>query len=340
MIELLRALIGDFSFSGDLKKDSIALLNRHHKEVTAEHTVRVAMEAKRLAALFGQDEEAAESAGLLHDISCIISNERRLEFAEALDIEILPEERLAPFILHQKLSVILAEQIFHITDPRVLSAIGCHTTLKKGAKPIDLVLFTADKLQWDQEGTPPYLEAVQKGLEKSLKHGAFAFVRYLVSMKEELAVVHPWLLEAYEDLKRFETIRPMTIEDYPKVYELWSNTPGVGLSDADEREAIAFYLERNPGLSFVWEWNNEILGTILCGHDGRRGYIHHLTVKEAYRGQKIGSHLTATALEELLRLDIKKCHLFVFENNELGKIFWNNIGWKKREDIAIYSKNI
>lgn len=204
MIELLKELIGNFQFSGDLKRDSIALLNSQGKEVIAEHTVRVATEAKRLAGLFGQDAEEAEAAGLLHDISGIIPNERRLEFAEALNIEILPEERPAPFILHQKLSAALAEQIFHITDPRILSAIGCHTTLKKGAKPIDLILFTADKLQWDQEGIPPYLEAMQEGLTKSLKHGAYAFVKYLVSKKEELMVVHPWLLEAYEDLKRFE----------------------------------------------------------------------------------------------------------------------------------------
>lgn len=204
MKELLKALIGDFQFSGDLKKDSMRLLNSHNKQIVAEHTGRVAQEAKRLAGLFGEDGEAAEAAGLLHDISGIIPNERRLEFAEALNIEVLPEERPVPFILHQKLSAALAEQIFHITDYRILSAIGCHTTLKKGAKPIDMIVFAADKLQWDQEGIPPYLAVMQEGLEQSLKHGAFAFVEYLIGMREELPVLHPWLVEAYEDLKELE----------------------------------------------------------------------------------------------------------------------------------------
>jgi predicted HD superfamily hydrolase involved in NAD metabolism len=201
MKELLKELLGGFPFSGDLKMDSMGLLNSHNKLVVAEHTGRVAEEAKRLAGLFGEDGEAAETAGLLHDISGIIPKERGLEFAEALNIEILPEERPVPFILHQKLSAVLAEQIFHVTDPRILSAISCHTTLKKGARPIDLILFVADKLQWDQTGTPPYLAAMQEGLEKSLKHGAFAFVKHLIGMKEELPVLHPWLVEAYEDLK-------------------------------------------------------------------------------------------------------------------------------------------
>jgi N-acetylglutamate synthase len=135
-------------------------------------------------------------------------------------------------------------------------------------------------------------------------------------------------------------LRPMAIEDYENVYCLWRNTHGVGLSEADEKHKINNFLERNPGLCFVYEDNNEIIGTILCGNDGRRGYIHHLAVREDYRSKGLGKQLVQRCLSGLKQLDILKCHLFVFVNNEIGRGFWTGTGWKQREDILIYSKNI
>lgn len=135
-------------------------------------------------------------------------------------------------------------------------------------------------------------------------------------------------------------LRVMTIDDYEKVYVMWSNTPGVGLSEADERSRIKSFLERNPGLCFVYEDSEEIVGTILCGTDGRRGYIHHLTVRSDYRGRGMGKELVQKCLDGLRELGIQKCHLFVFVNNELGRSFWAGTGWKQREDLLIYSKNV
>ena len=135
-------------------------------------------------------------------------------------------------------------------------------------------------------------------------------------------------------------IQPMTIKSYAEVYEMWNSIPGIGLSDADSEESIARYLERNPNLSFICYVGNKIVGAILCGHDGRRGYIHHTCVLPEYRGQNIGKLLVQKALEELNKQGINKCHLFVFYDNEIGKAFWNRLGWKKRSDILIYSKGI
>lgn len=132
----------------------------------------------------------------------------------------------------------------------------------------------------------------------------------------------------------------MTIKNYDEIYELWSSIPGIGLSDADSEESIARYLERNPNLSFVYYQNNKIVGTILCGHDGRRGYIHHTCVLPEYRGQGIGKILVQKALEALKNQGINKCHLFVFYDNEAGSAFWSRLGFKKRSDLLIYSKNI
>ncbi|WBW97306.1 GNAT family N-acetyltransferase [Oceanirhabdus sp. W0125-5] len=132
----------------------------------------------------------------------------------------------------------------------------------------------------------------------------------------------------------------MTIKSYGEIYDMWNSIQGIGVSDADSKEAIERYLERNPSSSFVCYEENKLIGTILCGHDGRRGYIHHTCVLPEYRGRNIGKTLVEKALEELKKEGINKCHLFVFYDNELGNGFWNNVGWEKRSDLLIYSKRI
>lgn len=134
-------------------------------------------------------------------------------------------------------------------------------------------------------------------------------------------------------------IQEMKIDDYSEIYELWCNTPGMGLSDADMHENIHSFLLRNNGLSFVCRYEDRIIGTILCGHDGRRGYIYHVTVAEKYRGRGIGKMLVDKSLQKLKEEGINKCHLFVFRDNEIGNAFWSTTGWTKREDIFVYSKS-
>jgi predicted acetyltransferase len=134
-------------------------------------------------------------------------------------------------------------------------------------------------------------------------------------------------------------IREIHIDDYREIYALWSRTPGMGLSDADSEQSIKKFIIRNNGLSFCYTEENKIIGTILCGHDGRRGYIYHVTVAEEYRGKGIGRTLVEKSLQSLTEAGINKCHLFVFADNETGINFWNSTGWIKRDDIFVYSKN-
>jgi N-acetylglutamate synthase len=135
-------------------------------------------------------------------------------------------------------------------------------------------------------------------------------------------------------------IQEFTMEHYPAAFTLWEETPGIGVSSADEPEAIAFYLLRNAGSSFVALCAECLVGTILCGHDGRRGYIHHLAVHPDYRRQGIATQLIKSALTELESIGITKCHLFIFGENETGIAFWQQNGWSLREDIHIMSKFI
>jgi HD superfamily phosphohydrolase YqeK len=113
---------------------------------------------------------------------------------------VLPEEETLPMIIHQKLSVVIARELFDVQDDAILSAIGCHTTLKAGANALDKVVFVADKLAWDQPGIAPFHADMWAALERSLDEVMMVYVRYLWERRDTLAVIHPWLREAYQDM--------------------------------------------------------------------------------------------------------------------------------------------
>jgi putative acetyltransferase len=136
------------------------------------------------------------------------------------------------------------------------------------------------------------------------------------------------------------TVAEFTIDAYEQVYSLWENCDGIGLSSADSQPSIRIYLERNPGLSLIAYDGQTVVGTILCGHDGRRGYIHHLAVRADYRRQGIGRLLVDKSIKALEASEIKKCHLFIFHDNTSGIQFWERIGWSYRQDIGVVSKII
>jgi ribosomal protein S18 acetylase RimI-like enzyme len=134
-------------------------------------------------------------------------------------------------------------------------------------------------------------------------------------------------------------IRPMMLDDYDGVMALWQSVDGVGLSQADTREAIGRYLDRNQGLSqcIVVNETGEIVGAVLCGHDGRRGFLHHLAVNPKYRHQGLGQLLAKQCLKGLHQQGIDKCHLFVFNKNQVGRNFWKKAGWYERSELVLIS---
>jgi predicted HD superfamily hydrolase involved in NAD metabolism len=200
-IAFLNKLTTDFTPTGNLRHDVASFLVLHNCAHTAGHVARVAAEARRLAERFGAVVDEAETAGLLHDISTVIPNEERIAAAHAFGVEVLPEEATFPMIIHQKLSVVLARDIFGVTAPETLSAIGCHTTLKANASLLDKVVFIADKIAWDQPGEPPYLAELQQALDRSLDHAVFCYLDYLWQRRATLRVVHPWLVAAHQQLQ-------------------------------------------------------------------------------------------------------------------------------------------
>ena len=137
------------------------------------------------------------------------------------------------------------------------------------------------------------------------------------------------------------TIRVMTIAAYDQIYDLWIHTPGMGLNNLDDsRDGIARYLKRNPTTCFAALQGGKIVGVILSGHDGRRGYIHHTAVAVQARRKGIAAGLVSHAMEALKREGIHKVALVAFERNLEGNAFWESQGFSVREDLVYRNKNI
>ncbi len=131
-------------------------------------------------------------------------------------------------------------------------------------------------------------------------------------------------------------IQQMSIADYEEVAALWQKTEGVGLhDDVDSKEGIGKYLQRNPALSFIARENDKIIGAVLCGYDGRRGYLNHLAVDSACRGKGIGKALVAHCLAGLKNLGVSRCNIHVFADNQHGHAFWQHLGWSERNDLKV-----
>jgi putative acetyltransferase len=122
-------------------------------------------------------------------------------------------------------------------------------------------------------------------------------------------------------------IRRMTLRDYAAVHRLWMQTEGMSLTGDDNREGIALYLRRNRGLCFIASSGNRLIGTVLCGHDGRRGILRHLAVRKEFRKQGIALRLVQKSLTALAGQGIQKCNLYVMDYNVTGLRFWKHIGF-------------
>lgn len=134
-------------------------------------------------------------------------------------------------------------------------------------------------------------------------------------------------------------IRSMRIGDYDQLHALWMSCAGMGLNNLDDsREGIDRFLRRNPNTCFAAEADGRLVGAILAGHDGRRGYIYHTAVHPGYRRRGIARQLVEAALAALKRQGINKVALVAFSRNESGNAFWEAMGFSVRDDLVYRNK--
>lgn len=134
------------------------------------------------------------------------------------------------------------------------------------------------------------------------------------------------------------SVRLMTKEDYEGVRALWMTIHGFAIRSIDDsREGVERFIDRNPSTSVVAVSDSgEIVGAILCGHDGRRGCLYHVCVREDYRRKGIGKEMVVFCMNALKAEGINKVSLIAFTKNDIGNAFWNCIGWTKRLDLNYY----
>lgn len=136
-------------------------------------------------------------------------------------------------------------------------------------------------------------------------------------------------------------IRKIKKSDWKKILELWQNIPGMGLNNIDDsKDGIIRFLKRNPKTCFIAEENGTAAGTIIAGHDGRRGYIYHTSVLPEFRRRGIATELLASAVDALKKQGIAKAALVVFSDNEIGNAFWEKQGFTKRSNLVYRNKVI
>lgn len=193
------------TLSGDIRTDVKNILLINGKYSTYIHVSNVAERNVLISKIYGLSHDKCAIAGLLHDISAIIKPADMLKYAYENGFAICEAERKYPFLLHQRLSKICAAEYFNILDEEILSAIECHTTLKKYPSKYEMSLFIADKLAWDREGIPPYCEEVNAALDISLEAACYKYMQYMVDNDMILCPHDNWI-EAYEQLKNMGEI--------------------------------------------------------------------------------------------------------------------------------------
>lgn len=187
--------------SGDVVMDIKNFLLDNNKSRTLKHVNDVANTNSKIAGKYGLDKNLCVLCGYLHDISTVIKPQDMLNYMVENNLFIDESERKYPFILHQRISRLIAKNFFNINDEVILSAIECHTTLKANPSQYDMALFIADKLSWDQEGIPPFYDTVVENLSISLEKACLSYINYIID-NEMILYPHSWIIEGKEYLEK------------------------------------------------------------------------------------------------------------------------------------------
>ena len=134
--------------------------------------------------------------------------------------------------------------------------------------------------------------------------------------------------------------REFRIDDYDAAVELWDRVEGLDVAEGDDQETIRRFLQRNPGLSRIAADGTEVVGAVLCGHDGRRGYIYHLAVEPKYHGRGLGRRLVDECLAGLKRAGLERTNILVAQDNPRGLEFWRRCGWEDLDGAAPMGRDV
>lgn len=318
----------------------------HHKERTLTHVKEVAETAVGLAERYGLDREKTRLAALLHDISVLMTPQEMYALAVERKMEIDPAEEKYPFLLHQRMAKVIAEERFGIHDPEILSAIECHTTLKKQAGPYDKVIFLADKIAWDQQGVPPYYDRVMEKLEESLDAACFEFIDYQFE-NNLLLMPHAWIKEAYTDLRQPERAKSGDIAALAELrLKYLQEDLGAMGEDVKARLMIdlPLYFEKHLNKDIFCYLIREAGEAVACAFllvtekpmspafmTGKTGTVLNVYTRPAYRKQGYGKKIMTALLRDAKEMQLSFVEL---KSTEDGYPLYKAVGFE--DDVPKY----
>ena len=135
-------------------------------------------------------------------------------------------------------------------------------------------------------------------------------------------------------------IRRMEVSDIPASIELWKNMKGLAIRGSDNIRDLSDHVNMNRRHNFVAISGDQLIGTVLGGFDGRRGYIYHLAVHEGFRKQNIGKELMERCFQSFKEINVLKCHMMVLKDNLEAQEFYARIGCELRNELLVFSKTL
>lgn len=188
----------NFQLSGDFKEDIRNYFIKFHNLDTYLHTLDVIEELFFIKNKYNLMVEGSEVAAYCHDLGRVVKKEDIIKFCSINYIEVTEEEKLLPTILHQKISRYLAENVFGIKDNRILNAIRYHTTSRNNPSNIEIEVFLADKLSWNEDGYNELVNGIRDSLKVSKEKAMLYYLTYLSNMKDKMKLYHIDSKEAFE----------------------------------------------------------------------------------------------------------------------------------------------
>lgn len=132
-------------------------------------------------------------------------------------------------------------------------------------------------------------------------------------------------------------IRTMNSRDHGELVRLWSSFPGNAITGADSPKEFEAFLAKNGSFCFTACEDDEVVGSVMAGSDGRRGYVYHLAVRADHQRKGFGGALMRRVEDALLKSGLEKIHLFIFSDNP-AIAFYEKSGWHVRNDITVMSR--
>jgi ribosomal protein S18 acetylase RimI-like enzyme len=131
-------------------------------------------------------------------------------------------------------------------------------------------------------------------------------------------------------------IETFSMESYDDIISIWRKT-GISIGSTDTKEEIKRILDKNPQLFLVGKINQKIIGVVVGGFDGRRGYVHHLAVDPDYQKRGYGTRIMDELNLRFRKLGVHKVHLFIEKYNKEVVNFYQKLGWEIRDDLIMMS---